>query len=225
MIDFKDSQFNNLKELIDTEKWERLPLPDNYEVKEFYELLRDYPKDFKNDIKIFDHHYSTKLREYPKNNIFAQFLDGNPFDSSTLMNESKVASPDKISSKKKQVPSMTKMMQKRNPFQNQPANEDDEIKEEDLDEDIDIGMTIRGTVASVDTKIHSNMFYQQMNAVSQNIIISSSGLNVVKSFFKYVELLNVLAPYSFEILLGITQLFEFYVFAVFFLYSDEENQK
>ena len=69
------------------------------------------------------------------------------------------------------------------------------------------------------------MFYQQMNAVSQNIIISSSGLNLVKSFFKYVELLNVLSPYSFEILIGLTQVFEFYVFAVFFLYSQEDNQK
>lgn len=64
-----------------------------------------------------------------------------------------------------------------------------------------------------------------MNAVSQNIIISSSGLNLVKSFFKYVELLNVLSPYSFEILIGLTQVFEFYVFAVFFLYSQEDNQK
>ena len=37
--------------------------------------------------------------------------------------------------------------------------------------------------------------------------------------------MNVLSPYSFEILLGLTQLFEFYMFAVFFLYSNEDNQK
>lgn len=64
-----------------------------------------------------------------------------------------------------------------------------------------------------------------MNPVSQNIIISSSGLNLVKTFFKYVELLYVLKPYSFEILIGLTQVFEFYVFSVFFMYSQEENQK
>lgn len=69
------------------------------------------------------------------------------------------------------------------------------------------------------------MFYQQLNPVSENIIISSSGLNLVKAFFKYVELLNVLNTYSFEILIGLTQVFEFYVFSVFFLYSEEENQK
>lgn len=64
-----------------------------------------------------------------------------------------------------------------------------------------------------------------MDAISQNIIISSSGLNLVKSFFKYVELINVLNPYSFEVLIGLTQIFEFYVFAVFFLYSAEDEQK
>ena len=96
MIDFKDSRFNNLKELIDTEKWERLPLPDNYEVKEFYELLKDYPNDFKDQIKIFNNHYNGRLKEYPPSNIFAQFYDGNPFDTSEIMNQGKIASPDRV---------------------------------------------------------------------------------------------------------------------------------
>lgn len=44
MLDFKETQFNNLKDFIISEKWDRLPLPDNYEVKEFMELFQDYPK-------------------------------------------------------------------------------------------------------------------------------------------------------------------------------------
>ena len=115
------------------------------------------------------------------------------------------------------------MMHKRNPFQNHNFSEyeDDEIKEQDWDLDMDTDTTALKNFGTFDTK----NFNFQMDAVSQNIVISSSGLNLVKSFFKYVELLNVWPPYSFEILLGITQLFEFYVFAVFFLYSGEENQK
>lgn len=99
------------------------------------------------------------------------------------------------------------------------------MKEENLDEGIDVGITIHKGVDSVSTKDHTQIFYQQMDAVSQNIIISSSGLNLVKSFFKYVELINVLNPYSFEVLIGLTQIFEFYIFAVFFLYSAEDEQK
>lgn len=38
MLDFKDTQFNNLKDFIATEEWVRLPLPDKYEIKEFEEL-------------------------------------------------------------------------------------------------------------------------------------------------------------------------------------------
>jgi hypothetical protein len=96
MIDFKESNFSNLKELINTEEWQRLPLPDNYEVKEFNVLLSDYPPNFKSNIKIFTNHYSGRLNEYPPSNVFSQFIDGNPFDSSQLMNESKVDSPDKV---------------------------------------------------------------------------------------------------------------------------------
>lgn len=121
---------------------------------------------------------------------------------------------------------MTKTLTKRNPFSAKNySNFEEETKEENLDECIDVGLTIHKGVETVSTKDHTEMFFQQMNGLSQNIIISSSGLNLVKSFFKYVELLNVLTPYSFEILIGVTQVFEFYVFAVFFMYADEDQQK
>ena len=116
-------------------------------------------------------------------------------------------------------------MLKINPFNKQDeAEAEEEYKDEDLDEEIDVGLTVHRTVETVTTKNHTEMFYQQMNAVSQNIIISSSGLNLVKGFFRYVELLHVLSPFNFEILIGLTQVFEFYVFAVFFLYSNENDQ-
>jgi hypothetical protein len=118
------------------------------------------------------------------------------------------------------------MMTKRNPFSNKNyAVFNEESKEENLDEGIDVNMTIHNTIDAVNTKNHTDVFYQEVSTTNTNIIISSSGLNLVKSFFKYVELLNVLTPYSFEILIGLTQIFEFYVFSVFFLYADEEKQK
>ena len=116
-------------------------------------------------------------------------------------------------------------MFKINPFNSEETKElEEECKDEDLDEEIDVGLTVHKSVETVITKNHTEMFYQQMNAIQTDRIISSSGLNLVKSFFKYVELLHVLSPYNFEILIGLTQVFEFYVFAVFFLYSNESDQ-
>ena len=96
MLDFKETQFNNLKDFIATEEWVRLPLPDNYEVKEFHELLGDYPDDFKKQIRIFENHFSGRILDHASENIFLQFCEGNPFDTSELMNQSKVISPDKV---------------------------------------------------------------------------------------------------------------------------------
>jgi len=91
-------------------------------------------------------------------------------------------------SKKKMIPNVTKNIHKRNPFQNHNYSEyDDEVKEEELAEDVDVGVTIHKSLGTIDTKNHSEIFYKQMNAIAHNIIISSSGLNLVKAFFKYIE--------------------------------------
>jgi hypothetical protein len=99
MLDFKETQFNNLKDCIASEEWVRLPLPDNYEVKEFNELMKDYPKNFKNKIRIFEHHFSGRITNYNSENIFAQFSEGNPFDQNDFIvqNDSAIASPTKVS--------------------------------------------------------------------------------------------------------------------------------
>lgn len=48
--------------------------------------------------------------------------------------------------------------------------------------------------------------------MNKNIVISSSGLNLVKNFIRYIELINILKPYSFEIFIALSQVFELYVF-------------
>jgi len=85
MLDFKETQFNNLKDFIGNEEWVRLPLPENYEVKEFKELLQDYPEDFKKKIRIFESHFSGRTLDYVSENIFTKFCDGNPFDQNDLI--------------------------------------------------------------------------------------------------------------------------------------------
>lgn len=85
MLDFKETQFNNLKDFISNEEWARLPLPENYEVKEFKELLTDYPENFKKRIRIFQNHFGGRVLDHSSDNIFARFCDGNPFDFDDLV--------------------------------------------------------------------------------------------------------------------------------------------
>ena len=85
-----------MKDFISNEEWVRLPLPENYEVKEFKELLKEYPEDFKNNIRIFENHFSGRVIDYASENIFLKFCDGNPFDNVKLITQSELDSRSPI---------------------------------------------------------------------------------------------------------------------------------
>lgn len=57
---------------------------------------------------------------------------------------------------------------------------------------------------------------------NENIIITSAGHNLVKSIYKYIELLNILNKFSVEIMVSLFKLFKFYIFSVFYLFGDVE---
>jgi len=63
------------------------------------------------------------------------------------------------------------------------------------------------------------MEWQMMN---QNIIITQAGLNLVKSIYKHIELMNVLNRFSFEIVVGMFKAFKFYIFSVFNIFGNVE---
>lgn len=56
-----------------------------------------------------------------------------------------------------------------------------------------------------------------------NIIITSSGLNLVKNFFRFIELMSILKPYSFELMLALTQTLQYYVFVVFHMFGSQTS--
>ena len=43
----------NIKNLLEIEEWDRLPLPDNFSIKEIEEPLKDYPKDMELQLNLF----------------------------------------------------------------------------------------------------------------------------------------------------------------------------
>jgi len=48
---------------------------------------------------------------------------------------------------------------------------------------------------------------KEKSSLNQNVIITQAGLNLVKSIYKQIELLNVLNYFSFEIVLGMFKTF------------------
>lgn len=83
--DFNDQQFNNLKSFLEGEEWNRLPLPDNYQIADYTHLLEEYPHDFKHRVSIFENYFNGRLENYEKTDSFSDFANGSPFDKISLI--------------------------------------------------------------------------------------------------------------------------------------------
>ncbi len=82
----------------------------------------------------------------------------------------------------------------------------------DEDDSHGIGMYLKGIKT-----VHKKTFttFQPEQTLGKDIIISSSGLNMVKSFFRYMELMLTLPLSSFDLFLTLTQNAELYAFKIF----------
>ena len=89
--EFKTQQFNNLKTFVEGEDWTRLPLPDNYQISELKNVMRDYPHDYRRSLRVWDRVAAEQNQEEEepffeeKENAFLQFVDGNPFEKNLLI--------------------------------------------------------------------------------------------------------------------------------------------
>eukprot|EP01114_Cavostelium_apophysatum_P008475 TRINITY_DN2099_c0_g1_i1.p1 TRINITY_DN2099_c0_g1~~TRINITY_DN2099_c0_g1_i1.p1 ORF type:complete len:934 (-),score=252.92 TRINITY_DN2099_c0_g1_i1:24-2825(-) len=60
---------------------------------------------------------------------------------------------------------------------------------------------------------------------SEGYLLTTTTINVIRFITKYLQMMKILQPIAFEIFIGITQLFEYYMFGVYYLFArgDEEN--
>jgi len=81
----------------------------------------------------------------------------------------------------------------------------------DLDDELGDG--------EISTPKVKEIWVMEKQNLNQNIIITQSGLNLVKSILKHVELCNILNIYAFEITLGMIKFLDFYLFTVFYMFG------
>ena len=86
----------------------------------------------------------------------------------------------------------------------------------DLGDELTGGSVLAPLESSVKQRI------EQTVGMTSNVV-TNAGLNVVKSFYKHLQLMTTLSGYSFEIFRGISRLFEFYTLTIFFTFSEEHR--
>ena len=81
----------------------------------------------------------------------------------------------------------------------EPSDPDEESEEVETVDELDDGEISTPKVKEV--KMHKS------KSPNENIVITSAGHNLVKSIYKYIELLNILNKFSFEIMVSLFKIF------------------
>jgi hypothetical protein len=55
-------------------------------------------------------------------------------------------------------------------------------------------------------------------------LVTTTTVHVIRIFGKYLHMMKILQPIAYEVFIGITQVFDFYVFAVYNLFSEVESE-
>lgn len=56
-------------------------------------------------------------------------------------------------------------------------------------------------------------------------VVSSAGHNIVKGFENYSQMIDILRPISFEVFVGITQVLDYFMYCLLFIFCNEKARK
>eukprot|EP00794_Sanderia_malayensis_P003270 gene3270-3751_t len=94
------------------------------------------------------------------------------------------------------------------------AEKDDELKMDYVDEN-----------TGEETDMRSRERSKRERIISLNTpIISNTTLNVLRSFGKYMQMMSVLKPIAFDVVICMSQLFDYYLYAVYTFFCSTSNE-
>jgi len=117
----------NVKSFLEGEQWTRLPLPDNYEIKELANPLVEFPKNREAMLNLF---LGQEESSEKKKSLFSQFAHQNPFEKNQFIvnyRERRNIGDEEESPSKLQ----------RSPFSDEAKEEEKKEEESEEDDDID----------------------------------------------------------------------------------------
>ncbi|CDW71082.1 UNKNOWN [Stylonychia lemnae] len=246
--DFKNFHIQNVKNLLEREEWDRLPIPDNFVIKEIEDPFAEYPKHMDQLLNVFSSQSrpsiaGMEVRDSQLPDIgnlskkksskivshFSQFAVSNPFEQIQFVSAQKEQRHDVADKNESFIICMTE----------QEMSDDEGNRSYDEDDMIDIGdedmksggleLQYKQGINQFDNGVQKSLtFYQQQSKIKfdKNMILSLSGLNIIKSTIaKYIELMNVCRHKSFDIFINLCQSFELYFFSAFHMFAQSQQYK
>ncbi|GFU02066.1 hypothetical protein TNCV_837141 [Trichonephila clavipes] len=203
--------------------------------KQSVNYFRNYHRGFMEELRTFLENESWEICP-----VHSAFSSVHLQEFRFLARKSISSSPDKASGNVKRESFFKKHMQCSNPFDEKIEEDEKEdifslLENEDYHEtqynsdsdDSEIPDELKKDFIDENTEDIPNKVQSKLNKACSGKrkkefpILTNTALNVLRSFGKYMQMMSVLKPIAFDVLICMTQLFDYYMYSVYIFFAKE----
>uniref|UniRef100_A0A1A7YT23 Coiled-coil domain containing 132 n=2 Tax=Iconisemion striatum TaxID=60296 RepID=A0A1A7YT23_9TELE len=200
------ARLEELRMFLENETWELCPVKSNFNIAQLHEF-KFMGQCRSPSISPSRQSSSSSVPPQEELSLFQQFLqDGNPFEMHIEHKEEETE--DVLASNGYESDEMEKSV-----YQDYDSDSDvpDELKQDYIDEQTGDVPLNRVSKESQRSKKKSDYNLSKANAP----ILTNTTLNVIRLVGKYMQMMNILKPIAFDVIHCVSQLFDYYLYAVY----------
>ncbi|XP_071949997.1 syndetin-like [Antedon mediterranea] len=183
---------------LENEGWELCPVKVNFSIHHLQEFK------FMHLLNAQRNEDDILENEMKQTNVFKRFETGSPFDRQTLDDTEDVI----------QAPNMSNGKDSNSNDDDSDSDIPDELKQDYIDEQTGENPTKRG---------HAKTKRRPERVSSRELspILANTTLNVLRLVGKYMQMMSVLTPIAYDVVLCMSQLFDYYLYAVYSFFTSD----
>lgn len=210
-------RMDELRMFLENEAWELCPVKASFKIvdlSEFRFMKHQHPH-----LKIHRRSASGTVHVTTDTGFFSRYsTHGNPFDDVYVEDEVE----DVLAENGEVVDGDVSENEKRPGRELSQDDDEEDDEDEDIPEELKMDYVDENTgevpINRPDTSVHSRKHQKFLSKVP---CITNTTLNVLRVFGKYMQMMNVLKPIAFDVVICMSQLFDYYLYAVASFFAPE----
>uniref|UniRef100_A0A3B3HCA9 VPS50 EARP/GARPII complex subunit n=1 Tax=Oryzias latipes TaxID=8090 RepID=A0A3B3HCA9_ORYLA len=200
------ARLEELRMFLENETWELCPVKSNFNIAQLHEF-KFMGQCRSPSVSPSRQAVSTSYAAQEDQSLFQQYVqDGNPFEMH--IEEKEEETEDVLASNGYESDELEKSV-----YQEYDSDSDvpEELKQDYVDEQTGDAPLKSGSRDTIRSKRKSDYCLNKANAP----ILTNTTLNVIRLVGKYIQMMNILKPIAFDVIHCVSQLFDYYLYAVY----------
>uniref|UniRef100_A0A8C7ZWN8 VPS50 EARP/GARPII complex subunit n=1 Tax=Oryzias sinensis TaxID=183150 RepID=A0A8C7ZWN8_9TELE len=200
------ARLEELRMFLENETWELCPVKSNFNIAQLHEF-KFMGQCRSPSVSPSRQAASSSYAAQEEESLFQQYVqDGNPFEMH--IEEKEEETEDVLASNGYESDELEKSV-----YQEYDSDSDvpEELKQDYVDEQTGDAPLKSGSRETIRSKKKSDYCLNKANAP----ILTNTTLNVIRLVGKYIQMMNILKPIAFDVIHCVSQLFDYYLYAVY----------